>query len=259
MEVMEKITAVIITQDEERNIGRCLESLHGVADEVVVVDSGSTDGTEAICRAAGVRFVHHDWAGYSEQKNYANSLATHQWLLSMDADEALSPELRDSLLRLKERELNSATVYSVNRLNNYCGQWIRHCGWYPDARVRLWHKGVAQWDGLVHEELHYTVHVKHAKLKGDLLHYSFYSFEDYAQRQVRYASLAASKAHDAGKKTSVLGVWLRPGWTFFRNYILKGGFLDGQAGYVVCRMSAFYTFMKYAQLRESNHSSANVR
>lgn len=256
---MEKISAVIITQDEERNIGRCLESLRGVADEVVVVDSGSSDGTEAICRAAAVRFVHHDWAGYSEQKNYANRLATHSWLLSIDADEAVSPELRDSLMRLKEHGLDSATVYSVNRLNNYCGQWIRHCGWYPDARVRLWHKDVAVWDGLVHEELRYTVQVRHAKLKGDLLHYSFYSFEDYARRQVHYAALSAHKAQEVGKKTTALGVWLRPGWTFFRNYILKGGFLDGHAGYVICRMSAFYTFLKYAQLRESNHLPANVQ
>ncbi len=256
---MEKITAVIITQDEERNIGRCIESLRGVADEVVVVDSGSTDGTEAICRAAGVRFEHHDWAGYSEQKNYANSLANHPWILSIDADEALSQELRDSLLRLKEQGLDSGTVYSVNRLNNYCGQWIRHCGWYPDARVRLWHKDVALWDGLVHEELRYTMPIRQAKLKGDLLHYSFYSFEDYARRQVHYAALAAHKAKEAGKKTSALGVWLRPGWTFFRNYILKGGFLDGHVGYVICRMSAFYTFLKYAQLREGNHSPANVQ
>ena len=255
---MDKITAVIITQNEERNIGRCIESLQGVADEVVVVDSGSTDGTEAICRAAGVHFEHHNWAGYSGQKNYANSLATHPWLLSIDADEALSPELRATLLRLKEVGLEKDVAYSVNRLNNYDGQWIHHCGWYPDARVRLWHKGIAEWDGLVHEELRYTVPVRYQKLKGDLLHYSFSSFEDFSRRQTHYASLAARKAHEAGKKTSAIGVWLHPGWTFFRNYILKGGFLDGHNGYIICRMSAFYTFLKYAQLRELSHLPANV-
>lgn len=256
---MVSITAVIITQDEERNIGRCLESLKGVADEIVVVDSGSTDSTEAICQSAGVRFVHHDWAGYSEQKNYANSIATNPWLLSIDADEALSPELRTSLFALKEKGLDSGTVYSVNRLNNYCGQWIRHCGWYPDSRVRLWHKDAASWSGLVHEELRYSKPVRQVKLNGDLLHYSFYSFDDYARRQIHYASLAAHKAHQSGKKVSPLGVWFRPGWTFFRNYILKGGFMDGHAGYVICRMSAFYTFMKYAGLRELNHLPANVQ
>lgn len=255
---MEKISAVIITLNEERNIGRCIESLRGVADEVVVVDSGSTDRTEEICRTAGVHFEHHDWAGYSEQKNYANSLATHPWALSIDADEALSPELRKSLIALKETGLESGTVYSVNRLNNYCGQWIHHCGWYPDARVRLWRKGVAEWDGLVHEELRYTTELRQRKLAGDLLHYSFYSFEDFAQRQIHYASLAAHKAHAANKKTSILGVWLRPGWTFFRNYILKGGFRDGYAGYTICRMSAFYTFMKYEQLHELSHLPAKA-
>lgn len=255
---MDKITAVIITLNEERNIDRCLESLRGVADEVVVVDSGSTDDTETICRAAGVHFEHHDWAGYSAQKNYANSLAAHPWLLSIDADEALSTELRATLLSLKEEGFEKGTVYSVNRLNNYGGQWIHHCGWYPDSRVRLWENSTAVWGGLVHEELHYAMHVKYKKLKGDLLHYSFYSLEDFSQRQIHYASLAARKAHEAGKKTSALGVWLRPGWTFFRNYILKGGFLDGHNGYIICRMSAFYTFLKYAQLRELSHLPASV-
>ncbi|MBR3783944.1 MAG: glycosyltransferase family 2 protein [Bacteroidales bacterium] len=255
---MDKITAVIITKNEERNIGRCIESLQDVADEVVVIDSGSTDNTEGICLKAGVRFEFHEWAGYSGQKNYANGLATHPWLLSIDADEALSEELRASLTQMKKEGLDPDTVYSVNRLNNYCGQWIRHCGWYPDARVRLWHKGAAEWDGLVHEELRYTRAMREKKIKGDLLHYSFYSFEDFARRQIHYASLAASKASKGGKKTSALGVWLRPGWTFFRNYIIKGGFLDGYNGYVICRMTAFYTFLKYAQLKEDNHLPASV-
>ena len=171
---MDTISAVIITHNEERNIGRCLESLRGVADEVIVVDSGSTDATEAICVAAGARFVRHDWEGYSGQKNYANGLASHPWLLSIDADEALSPQLRESILRLKEKGFDAETVYSMNRLTNYCGRWIRHCGWYPDACVRLWHTGVATWDGLVHEELRYSTNVRHAKVEGDLWHYSYY-------------------------------------------------------------------------------------
>lgn len=255
---MEKITAVIITENEERNIGRCLESLRGVADEVVVVDSGSTDRTEALCREAGVHFEHHDWAGYSEQKNYANSLATGSWILSMDADEALSPTLRESLLRLKEKGLDDRSVYSFNRLANYCGRWIHHCGWYPDRCTRLWRKGVASWGGVVHEELSYKEMMRDVHLKGDLLHYSYYTVEEHAGRQLRYATLAAEKAHAAGKKTTALGVWLRPGWTFFRNYVLKGGWLDGHAGYTICRMTAFYTFLKYAQLREMNQRPASL-
>ena len=250
---MNKISVVIITQNEERNIGRCLQSLQGVADEIYVVDSGSTDGTEALCRAAGVHFEHHDWAGYSGQKNYANSLVSDGWILSIDADEALSPELRVSLLAFKESNPDRNSVFSVNRLTNYCGHWIHHCGWYPDIAVRLFPAGSAQWDGLVHEQLILNPQCSILKLKGDLLHYSYYSVEDHAQRQVRYATLAARKSHEAGKRVGACGVWLRPGWNFVRNYIFKGGFLDGYAGYTVCRMSAFYTFIKYALLREYNN------
>ena len=250
---MEKISAVIITKNEERNIGRCLESLQGVADEVIVVDSGSTDDTEDICRAAGTHFEHHDWEGYSGQKNYANRLATHTWILSIDADEALSPTLRESILTLKQKGMDNTVIYAVNRLSNYCGHWIHHCGWYPDQKIRLWHNGAVEWEGEVHEELRFLrTHLSTQLLEGDLLHYTYYSVADHAERQVRYANLAAKKAHEAGKKVSAAGVWLRPGWTFVRNFIFKGGFLDGKAGYTVCRMSAFYTFIKYARLRELN-------
>ena len=253
---MEQISAVIITQNEERNIGRCLESLKEVADEVIVVDSGSTDGTADICRKAGARFEHHDWQGYSGQKNYANRLASHPWILSIDADEALSPALRESILALKRQGLSPSTVYAVNRLNNYCGQWIHHCGWYPDWKIRLWRNGAVEWVGEVHEDLQFLqTHLSSHTLEGDLLHYSYYSVADHAARQVRYATLAARKAQAAGKRAGALDVWLRPGWTFARNYLFKGGFLDGHAGYTVCRMSAFYTFIKYALLRELNRQA----
>lgn len=248
---MNKISAIIITQNEERNIGRCIESLQGVADEIIVVDSGSTDGTEAICRKAGVHFEHHDWEGYSGQKNYANGLATHSWIMSIDADEALSPTLRESLLAWKQEE-HPQGVYRFNRLTNYCGHWIHHCGWYPDPCTRIFPKDAARWDGLVHEQLTFTSHLSPLTLKGDLLHYSYYSVEEHAERQLHYATLAARKAHETGKKVGAAGVWLRPKWNFFRNYILKGGFLDGTAGYTVCRISAYYTFMKYALLRDLN-------
>ena len=253
---MEQITAVIITCNEERNIGRCIESLGGVVDEIVVVDSGSKDRTDEICRGAGVRFEYHEWAGYAEQKNYADSLATNAWILSIDADEALSEGLKNSLLQFKESSPDDNTIYYFNRMTNYCGRWIRHCGWYPDPCLRLWHAGVARWDGLVHEELLYAPTVKLQRLEGDLLHYSYYSIEDHANRQLHYATLAAEKAFRQGKRCSMATVALKQWWTFIRNYIFKGGFLDGPEGYMVCRMSACYTFMKYAFLREMHNNAS---
>ncbi len=246
---MDHISAIIITQNEERNIRRCLESLQGVADEIIVVDSGSTDATEAICHEAGVRFEHHDWEGYDGQKNYANSLATQPWLLSIDADEALSPQLRSSLSEMKQKGFEKDTVYSVNRLTNYCSQWIHHCGWYPDARIRLWASGTAQWDGEVHEELQFGKPVTKRTLCGDLYHYSYYSVAEHAQRTAKYANLAGEKAYRQGRRYTG-GLALKTAWTFMRCYLLRLGFLDGRAGYTVSKISSFYTLIKYARLRE---------
>lgn len=250
---MIQISAIVITQNEERNIGRCLQSLQGVADEMIVVDSGSTDDTENICRRMGAHFVSHPWKGYAEQKNFANGLASHPWLLSIDADEALSPTLRDELLQLKASDqLDPQCVYRLRRLTNFCGSWIRHCGWYPDARVRLWPRGTAQWQGDVHEQLAYASHPRVVTLRGDLLHYSYYSLDELARRQPRYYHTAASEMAQRGRRCGMASVVLRPLWTFLRDYLLRLGFLDGAAGFIVCRMNAHYTFMKYATLREKS-------
>lgn len=254
---MVKITAVIITQNEARNIGRCLQSLQDIADEVVVVDSGSTDATEQICASFNVRFTPHPWEGYDGQKNFADTLASHDWILSIDADEALSPALQTSLRDFKNGSPADNEVFSVCRLNNYCGSWIHHCGWYPDEKVRLWRKGVASWDGVVHEEIRYDRPVIKKRLAGDLLHYTYYSVADHASRQVKYATLAAQKAHQQGRKCRRCTLALKPLWTFLRNYIFKGGFLDGRAGFLVCKMSAFYTLVKYAKLNELSNKPLN--
>ena len=253
---MDHISAIIITLNEQRNILRCLQSLAGVADEIIVVDSGSTDATPDICRQAGVRFLHHDWEGYDRQKNFANSLASRPWTLSIDADEALSAELRESLTRMKQQGLAPGTVYSVNRLTNYCGRWIRHCGWYPDARIRLWQTGTASWNGEVHEELLFSSPVTQATLKGDLLHYSYYSVAEHAQRTVKYATMAGEKAFHQGQRYNG-GLALKTLWTFLRCYLLRLGLLDGKAGYTVSKISSFYTLIKYARLRELTLQEAN--
>lgn len=247
---MTTITAVIITQNEERNIERCLNSLDGVADEVVVVDSGSTDRTEQICSRRGARFVSHAWEGYSGQKNFADGLATHPWTLSIDADEALSVGLRRSLLRLKRKGMAPDAVYAVNRLTNFCGRWINHCGWYPDRKVRLWPTGSARWEGDIHEEVRFEGERRTEVLEGDLLHFSYNEIDDLARRQPRYYRLAAAEAAAAGRRAGIADIMLKPLWTFVRDYVVRGGFRDGLAGFVVCRMNAHYTFMKYTTLRE---------
>ena len=244
------LSAVIITHNEERNIERCIRSLQGVADEIVVVDSGSDDATMDICRRCGVRPVSHEWEGYAEQKNYANSLATGDWVLSLDADESLSDALRSCIVSLKQKGPTSGTVYEVARLTNFGGHWVRHCGWYPDERVRMWQRGSAHWEGSVHENLVFDSPVQTLRLKGDLLHFSYGSLSELAERQPKYYRLAAEEAYRQGRRAGVAAMVLKPAWTFVRDYFLRGGLADGATGYVVCRMNAHYTFMKYATLRE---------
>lgn len=241
------LSAVIITFNEEKNIARCLESLQGVAEEIIVVDSFSTDKTKEICEAYGVKFVQRSWTGYSDQKNHANGLASTEYILSIDADEVLSAELQQSITRLQEPY---ADAYGMNRLTSYCGHWIHHCGWYPDHKIRIFKKGIAQWKGLIHETLHFEKQTKVVALKGDLLHYSFHTMGQYVRQQDKFTDLTAETAFSKGKKTSSWGVFLRPKWRFFRDFILKKGFLDGKWGYQVCKIMAFATFMKYVKLQQ---------
>ena len=256
---MQHITAVIITLNEERNIGRCLQSLIDVADHVVVVDSGSTDATETICRqfieshTGWLTFLYHAWEGYAGQKNYANSMVSDGWLLSIDADEALSEPLRQQLIQHKQQGFAQDTAYSLCRLNNYCGHWLHHGGWYPDEAVRLWPAGTAVWDGVVHETLTFKRPLHQQRMVGDLLHYTYYSVEEHAQRTMKYAILAAEKAHQQGKRASRSAIVFKPLWTFVNKYVMRLGFLDGMAGYVACRLSAEYTLLKYSRLYELNH------
>ncbi|MBQ6726415.1 MAG: glycosyltransferase family 2 protein [Bacteroidales bacterium] len=245
-----KLSAVIITHNEERNIVRCLDSLQSIADEVVVVDSGSTDKTEELCRKYDVRFEKHPWEGYSEQKNFADSLATNDWIFSIDADEALSDTLRNSIIALKHNEISDTDVFLVNRLTNYCGHWIHHCGWYPDRKIRLFNRNAKRWTGTIHETLADTATATaETLLAGDLLHYSYYSVEDHIRQADKFSTLTAKEAFRKGRKASAAAIWFKPKWKFFKDFVIKGGFLDGYAGYQVCKISAFATFMKYSKLR----------
>ncbi|MCW5924863.1 MAG: glycosyltransferase family 2 protein [Saprospiraceae bacterium] len=242
-----QISAVVITLNEARNIGRCLDSLAGVADEVVVVDSFSTDETQAICESKGARVVQHAFEGYGQQKNWGNAQASHPYILSLDADEALSEALRTSILRAKEDWRHEG--YTMNRLTNYCGQWIHHSGWYPDRKLRLFDKRKARWgDNAVHEKVEMSHGSRVGHLTGDLLHYSYYDKQEHIERVRRYADLAARALHAQGRRASWFQVLLSPLAKFLRNYFLKLGFLDGRAGWTICKIAALETYLKYRTL-----------
>lgn len=241
------LSAVIITYNEARNIGRCLESLAGIADEVVVLDSFSTDETEQICREHGVRFIQHIFDGHIEQKNRALALATHSFVLSLDADEALSEPLRQSILSVKNNRQYDG--YMMNRRTNYCGQWISHSGWYPDRKLRLFDRTMGHWGGTnPHDRVEMTPPARIVRLEGDLLHYSYYSVEEHVERARKYAHIAAQAMHRQGKRGAWWRQWISPAAKFFRNYFLKTGFLDGRAGWTICRISALETYWKYREL-----------
>ncbi|MFT6970527.1 MAG: glycosyltransferase involved in cell wall biosynthesis [Roseivirga sp.] len=246
---MTPISAVIITFNEERNIGRCLDSLEGVVEDIVVVDSFSTDKTETICREKGVRFVQNAFGGYIEQKNYALTQSKYDHVLSMDADEALSAELKDSVLKAKNNFI--ATGYEMNRLTNYCGKWIHHTGWYPDKKLRLFDKRKARWAGRnPHDKCELNKGSMTARLTGDLLHYSFYTIDQHLDTINKFSSIKAQVLYERGKKARWYNFIVNPAFRFFRDMIIKGGFRDGFYGYVIARNSAHSVFLKYAKLKD---------
>lgn len=246
---MTPISVVIITYNEERNIGRCLESVKDIADEIVVVDSFSTDKTEEICKHYDVTFVKHPFEGHIEQKNYANTHATYPHILSLDADEALSVELKRSISQVKQDWRSDG--YYFNRLTSYCGKWIRHAGWYPDRKLRLFDSRKGRWAGVnPHDRYDLERGSSHSWLKGDLLHYSFNTIHEHVDQTNKFSEEGARALFEKGKKTSTLKILVKSTAKFIRNYFFKLGFLDGYYGYLICRVSAFSTFIKYAKLKE---------
>jgi len=245
--VKQSLSVVIITLNEERNIRRCLASVQGVADEIIVLDAFSTDQTAAICAEFGVRFVQREWAGYSATKNYLNALATSDYILSLDADEALSPELKQEILAEKAKGFNG--TYHVNRLTNYLGKWIYHSGWFPDIKPRLFPKEGSYWDGeYVHEVLVHPPSEEQV-FKGVLEHYSYYSYIDHRQRADKYSVLTAKKFFAAGKKAGIFKPYVSALGRFIAMYILKKGFLDGKMGFKIAQISAQSNVLKYKELR----------
>ncbi len=248
---MPEISAVIITFNEELFIEKCLASLDGIADEIIVVDSFSTDSTEQICKKYNVRFIKHQFEGYRDQKNYALKLVTHNNVIALDADEALSDTLRESILAIKDNWKYEG--YYFNRRNNYCGKWIRHSEWYPDRQLRLFCADKGKWGELnLHEKFIMSNGAEVGRLKGDLLHWSITSRQDHIDKMNKYSQIGAIEFHKAGRKANIFTPYIHFLWGFFRSYIIKGGFLDGHDGFLICSLYAKSTFNKYLNLRRLN-------
>ena len=249
-----KISATIITFNEEKKVERCLQSLLGVADEIIVVDSFSSDATEMICAGYPVVFMKRDFEGYIAQKNFAVRQASYDFILSLDADEVLSERLKESILAVKA-SWGNCDGYAVNRLNNYCGKWIRFCGWYPDRKIRLFDRRKAKWGG---EDPHDKVGLPEdrvKRLKGDLLHYAYLTVDEHLTQMHRFAEVAAKAKFKNGKKpVFIIHVVLNPVFKFFRKYFLQLGFLDGYYGFVFCATTSALNFYKYLRLYEYHRS-----
>lgn len=244
-----EISAVIITYNEEKRIEAALKSLAGIIPEIVVVDSFSSDSTLKIVKQYTNRIFQRKWTSYADQKNFANSLASHPWILSLDADERLSPELRQELLELKKKEDVPFAGFSIPRKVYYLGKWIRHSGWYPDRRVRLFRHDAARWEGdYVHEKL--VLQGKTGKLKGSIHHFTYGNIHDHLERINKFSDLAAQKLYARGKKCRWYHLIFLPFLRFLKSYFWKLGFLDGFAGLVISISTSYASFIRYAKLRE---------
>jgi len=248
-----KISAVIITLDEEDRLPDALASLAGVVDEVVVVDSYSRDGTAAVAEKAGARVVQNRFEDYGQQKNFALAQAAHEWVLNIDADERLSPELRQAIVGLKEKGAAPGTsALAIQRRTWYLGRWIRHSGWTPDRKIRLFRKSASSWQGRVHERLNVDGAV--ASLPGALLHFTYRDIGDHLRRIDRYSTLQAVQIAAQGQRALLARALFLPPFTFARHYLAKLGFLDGFPGLVISLLSSWATALKYLKARETNRS-----
>ena len=243
------LSVVIITLNEEKNIGRCLASVKDIADDIAVIDSYSTDKTEEICNNHGVRFIKHKFEGHIEQKNWALTQARYPHILSLDADEALSEELKSEIFNIKSNWEYDG--YIMNRLNYFCGKWIRHCGWYPDKKLRMWDSRKGRWEGVnPHDKFVLQKNSSIKRLNGNILHYSFYTVTQHLEQINKFSGIKAREEFNRGRRSNTLKIIFIPLFKFFRSYVIRLGFLDGYYGYIVCRNSAFAAYLRYVKLKE---------
>ncbi len=256
-----KISAVIIAYNEEKNIAEAIKSV-AWADEILVVDSESTDKTRKISESLGAKVLVEKWQGFSEQKQFAIDNAAHDWIFSLDADERVSDELKTEILQLKntlENEL--ADGYKIPRLSFYMNRPIRHCGWYPDWQLRFFDRRKGKWkDVLIHESVQMQENAKVRKLKGDILHYTIENVSHHHKMiGIRYAPLAARQMFERGRRTSLLKIYTAGTTAFLQTYVLKAGFLDGLAGFTISRFAAHHAFLKHLLLWEMQVKSGKVK
>jgi glycosyltransferase involved in cell wall biosynthesis len=245
------LSATIIANNEARNLARAIRSL-ACADEVIVIDSESTDDTARVARSLGATVVTHSFAGFAAQKNFATSQARHDWILSLDADEELDPAARQAVEQWKT-STPAANGYRFARRAFYLGRWIKHSGWYPDYKLRLFDRRYGEWRGAyVHESV--VVDGTVETLPGEILHYTCDSLAEHRQRVEFYTDLAAREMFDQGKRVAALGRWLAPPWIFLETYLLRGGVLDGREGFLISRMAAHYVKRKFMKLRRLQDS-----
>jgi glycosyltransferase involved in cell wall biosynthesis len=245
---MTPLSVVIITFNEEKNIGRCLDSVKDIADEIIVVDSLSTDGTKAICISYGVTFIEQPFLGYIEQKNFALDKATHEHALSLDADECLTEELKKNILIEKQNGL-TYDCYRMNRLSSFCGQWIKHGSWYPDRKIRLINRNKGKWGGVnPHDKIVMKEGATMKQLKGDMLHYTYESIDQIMEQTNKFTTIQSKAMYERGKRANVIKLVVNPLVAFISGYIIKRGFLDGYNGFIIARYSSHATLAKYAKL-----------
>ncbi len=241
------LSVIIIAYNEEKNISRCIKSAQKVSDDIILVDSFSKDQTTAIATKLGVRVIQQTFSGYAQQKNFAATFAKYSYVLSLDADEELSAELIYSIQSIETNNAN--VVYNFNRLTYYCGRWIKHCGWYPDTKIRIYNPSHAQWGGdSIHETLIYEPTCKLIHLSGDLNHYSYYTYSDHLKQLDKFTDLQAQELFNKGLHPNIYHYLLKPYLKFFRDYFIKFGFLDGWQGMSISILSAVGVYLKYQKL-----------
>lgn len=230
------ISAVIIACNEERRIQQCIESILPITDDIIVVDSGSTDQTIDLAQKSGARVFDMPWKGYGANKNYGNSKAKHEWILSIDADEILDSDLIDHIKNLDKKK---NCIYKIKSLVNYNNKWIHYCGWHPAWKLRFFHNSVAEWNlDPVHEDLIYPQNIVIKEMTGQLLHYSYESIEDHKTKSTKYGKLKAESWIRNRKSLSIIKRILGPTFKFFKTYVINLGFLDGKEGYIISTVDA---------------------